>query len=470
MKKAKTVFNVLLFTIFASSLLACSSGNSATGGEFGNGSPESTPKQTENSGEKVEFTFSFWGDTNEKNSYEKLITTFNSLHPNITVKPMYIPDDYGTKMNALAASNTLPDIAKIQASAIFPWAASGKFLDIEPLHASSEIPKKLDYVQYRDSNGKTIGYSSNNEIIIMFYNKEIFDEANIPYPPASAEKAWSWDEFIEVAKKFTKDKNGNHPDDPGFDPNNITTYGVNMTRNYVNIQPFLLSNGGGIVSPEDKSILLDKPESIDALQKIADLANKHYVMPKPGQTQTMPSADAALLTKRVAMVIDGQWSLQVLGKAMAEQGLKLGTAVLPKMGRPVTVNTGSAIEIIATENAKKHEAEAQLFYKFVMDPENIFPLIESGLAMPNEERWFTDPELIKKWTDNPYHPPEYKESVIDYGLKYVEQLAGFYWEKDVEAQQIVIPALDLLWLGKMSAEEVVNKEIMPKLKQELDLK
>jgi len=455
MKTMNKVKGVVLLSLFVSATIGCSSTPAAK-----------TPSQ-----EKVEFSFSFWGSTEEKDSYYKLIEDFNKLHPNITVKPMYIPDDYPTKMNALAASNTLPDIAKIPSGQIFPFKKANKFLDISPLHESKQINKKLDYVGYKSEDNKVFGYSSNNEIIMMFYNKEIFDEANVPYPPANAEKAWTWEQFLDTAKKLTKDRNGKRPGESGFDPENISTYGVNLTRNANNIQPLLLSNGGGIVSSStDRKILLDTPESIKVLQQVADLSNVHSVMPKPSQSSTVPAADAALLTKRVAMVIDGQWSLQVLGKAMKEKGLKLGVAVLPKFQKPVTVNTGSAIEIMATENSKKHFKEAQEFYKYVMDPENIFPLIENGLAMPNEEKWFTDPALIKKWVDNPYHPAEYKEAAVDYGLKYVQQASGFYWEHDVKASSIIWPALDQLWLGKKTAEDVVKGDIMPKLKQELGLK
>jgi multiple sugar transport system substrate-binding protein len=453
----RTVTNVCLATILVSAIIGCSSIPSAT---------STTPSQ-----EKVEFSFSFWGSSEEKDSYYKLIENFTKLHPNITIKPMYIPDDYPTKMNALAASNSLPDIAKVQGGQVYPFLKANKFLDIAPLHESNQINKKLDYVGYKDEKGKKIGYSSNNEIIMMFYNKEIFDEAKVPYPPANAEKAWTWDQFIEAAKKLTKDRNGKHPGEAGFDPDNVSTYGINIVKNANNVLPFMLSNGGGIVSSEaDRKILLDAPGSIKALQEIADLSNVHSVMPKPSQSSTIPSADAALLTKRVAMIIDGQWTLQVLGKAMKEKGLKLGVAVLPKFQKPVTVNTGSAIEIMATENSKKHFKEAQEFYKYVMDPENIFPLIENGLAMPNEERWFTDPALIKRWVENPYHPAEYKEAAVDYGLKYVQQSSSFYWENDVKASSIIWPALDQLWLGKKTAEQVVKNDIMPKLKQELGLK
>lgn len=459
MNKQKMWISILASTLCVSAIAGCSSEPASK-----------TTKGETSKNEKVELSFSFWGSPEEKDSYTQLFENFTKIHPNITIKPIFIPDDYNTKLNAMASSNQLPDVAKIQIGQVFPWAKSKKFVDLAPIHNSNQIGKKLDYVGARDSSGKVIGYSQNNEIITLYYNKDIFDEAKVPYPPDSADKAWTWDDFVKTAKLLTKDRSGKHPGDAGFDPNSIETYGVNMTLNYNNLQPFLYSNGGGIVSPKDGTFLLNKPESIEAIQAIGDLANKHNVMPKPSQSSTVPAADTALLTKRVAMVIDGQWSLQVLAKTMNDKGLKLGMGVLPKFKQPVTVNTGSVIEILQTENTKKHMAEAQEFYKFIMDPENSFQLIETGLAMPNEEKWFKEPELIKKWVENKYHPKEYKTAVVDYGLNNVVQLSGYFWEDDTKAQTIIMPPLDQVWLGKKSAQEVVNNDIVPKLKQEITLK
>ena len=53
--------------------------------------------------------------------------------------------------------------------------------------------------------------------MIIYYNKKIFDEAGVPYPPTKWTEAWTWDEFVNVAKKLTKDKNGNNALSPNFD-------------------------------------------------------------------------------------------------------------------------------------------------------------------------------------------------------------------------------------------------------------
>jgi multiple sugar transport system substrate-binding protein len=44
----------------------------------------------------------------------------------------------------------------------------------------------------------------------VYYNMKLFDEAGVPYPPSDwNDKSWTWDAFLETAKKLTK-----NPDDP----------------------------------------------------------------------------------------------------------------------------------------------------------------------------------------------------------------------------------------------------------------
>ena len=63
-------------------------------------------------------------------------------------------------------------------------------------------------------------------VMLMYYNKDVFDAAGVPYPPAKADQAWTWDQFIEIAQKLTKDRSGKTADQEGFNPNDIDTYGV----------------------------------------------------------------------------------------------------------------------------------------------------------------------------------------------------------------------------------------------------
>lgn len=449
-KNSKSIIAFTLMLVLMVGLLSgCLGGTDATGGKANK--------------DAVQLKFTYWGGPLEKKSIDAILKAFNKAHPNIYVTGQQVQGNYLEKMTTMASSKTLPDLGYFTEGSLAPWVKSGEIKDLKPLFESGEFGDKLDYAVFQyEKDGPIAGASVANEVNNIYYNKELFDEAGMPYPPAKAEDAWTWDEFVDVAKKLTVDRNGKHPDDPGFDPKNIKTYGVNnFTYHYENI---LFSNDGGIISEDAKDIILNKPETIEALQRMQDLMYVHHVMPTPANLSTLPNTDTALLTKRVAMNIDGQWAMQELGEAVKGKNLKLGIGVLPKMKKAVTTSAGTPIVVFNTENTKKHWKETKEFLKFLMDPENSLPLIQAGLWMPNEEKWYTEPELIKKWTDTKIHPQEYKSAVIDWALNNIRKNPNYYWADRSEASQIISPGLDQIWTNKKSAQEVVD-EIMPKLKK-----
>ncbi|MDI4647050.1 extracellular solute-binding protein [Cohnella hashimotonis] len=442
-------------------LLAIAAG-CANGGNKGGAAPSPGGSAKANE-EVVKLKFSFWGGPEEKASMLAQLDQFNKLHPNIQVEGMHVADDYMAKMNTMASSNTLPDLGYFPSGAVASWTQNGKLADLTELYESDRIGKKLESVIFRNSGGSIIGAGVANEILVLNYNKEMFDEANVPYPPASADEAWTWEQFVDAAKKLTKDRAGKHPGEAGFDANNVQTFGVNIQSLGQYYPAALFSNGTGIVSEDATAFTIGSDASVEALQSIADLMYVDKVMPKPSQMSTIPAEDTALLTKRIAMSISGQWSLQTLGKAKNEKNLKLGIGVLPKFKTPLTTNFGEPVIIFDTDRTRKYKAQVETVYAYIMNPENSISLINSGLWMPNEEQWYTDEALIKKWTDTPVHPPEYRKAVVDYALNHTKQNPSYYWE-DTEALVIINPELDQLWQGKKTAADVVRNDILPKLK------
>ncbi|GGD46878.1 ABC transporter substrate-binding protein [Paenibacillus nasutitermitis] len=461
MQKAKKIGGMAIITCLILVLLA---GCGGTKNDEGTNTGKGDENGNKGNQEAVTVKFSFWGGPEEKDAMLKLLDQFNSTHPGIHVEGVHIADDYLTKLNTMASSNTLPDLGYFPSGSLAVWQKGNKFADLTELYNSDRIGKKLDSVIFKNKDGSIIGAGVANEILLMNYNKELFDQANVPYPPASADQAWTWEQFVDAAKKLTTDRSGKHPGEDGFDANNIQTFGVNIQSLGQYYPAALFSSGTGVVSEDTSTITIGSSASVKALQSIADLMYKDQVMPKPSQMSTIPAEDTALLTKRIAMSISGQWSLQTLGKAVKEKKLQLGIGVLPKFETPVTTNFGEPVIIFNTDRTQKYKEQVEEVYAFIMNPEYSISLIENGLWMPNEEEWYKDEQLIKKWMDNPVHPPEYKTAVIDYGLNHTAQNPSYYWE-DMEAFTIINPALDQLWQGKKTAEDVVKNDILPKLKK-----
>lgn len=457
----KRIPATLLCACMVLSLLGCTSKGSTSMNGSGSGSGTSNVS-SKSSTQKVKLTFTYWGGADEVKSTNAAAAQFEKDHPNITISPQNIPTNYLTKLNTMAASGTLPDVGYLTESSVLSWAQKGALYDVSTAYTDGTLPKKLDSTLFQ-LNGKTVCSSVADEVIVLYYNKKLFEKAGLDLPPASADKAWTWDQFLSAAQKLTTDRNGKHPTDPGFNSSKIATYGINIpVSSEFEWLPLCMSNGGGLTSKDGKTLLLDQPETTDVIQDVADLINKYHVMPSLGQESALPTVDTALLTGQVAMVIDGQWDLQVLGQAKKNKNLDYGIGVLPMFKTPVTTNTGTPIVIF---NTTKHPDEAKTYFKYLMDPNSSLSYITSGLWMPNEEQWYTDDSLINKWTENnnAAHPSEYKTAVVDYALKCTQAEPWYNCPTYQKMVDVMNPALQQVWLGKATAADVVKNQIMPKI-------
>ena len=408
----------------------------------------------------VKLTYAYWGDQNEETSTTALLKTFMDQNPGIQVDGQRFGSntEFADKITTLAASGTLPDVSTFYEPNVLTWGMNGQFVDLTDFYKKG--PARLDALKFITPDGKIVGISVANEIQVIWYSKKLFDAAGIPYPPADPSKAWTWDQFVSVAKKLTKDANGKTPDDPGFDPNNIRTFGAWVQQWWMPWLTFAVSNGGGLVSPDGKKLIMDDPATIDAIQKMADLINVDHVSPTPNSQQMPTAAATALLSGQVAMAMDGTWDLLTIGTTHDQQGLDFGIGVLPYMKQLATTSVGTPIVVY---KSTKHLPEALKLLDFLMDPNSSLPLLQNGIWLPNENQWYTDPALLQKWIGNPRHPPEYKSAVVDFALHYSHQLPLYYVPTFAKMDDVIEAALGQVWLGQKTAQDVITNEIMPKI-------
>lgn len=460
---------VVAFLLVWAMISACNAGGSSSGSGASTSdtgqsnasqsntseSSASQPDASQDSKEPVTLRYINWDAPEDAN---KVIQKFEAANPDINIEYESVPyDQYLTKLNTMAASNTLPDVALMNEGQLLAWAEKGVFLDLSEYLQDRTFAAKLEASKFRTPDGKTVGISVANEIVLLFYNKKLFDDAGVPYPPAVADQAWSWEEMLDAARKLTKDSNGRSPGDSGFDPKNIVQYGISIPRDDYIQFALSASNGGGLVSGDGKQLLLDSPETKEAWQKMADLIHQEYVSPTFEARSSLPGLGARMATGRVSMNIAGQWFIPELNNT---EGLDYGIGVLPKFKTPVTGNTGAPVVIF---NATKHPEEAFRFMSFLANPETSIDLLQNGLWMPTDEAWYTDEELIKRWIDNPAHVPEYRTAAVDYAISSTRQTSFFYLPTWGPIVDIVNPAYHEVLLGQKTVEEAIQ-EMMPKIR------
>lgn len=403
--------------------------------------------------EKVKVTYSFWGTPDEAATVQAVADQFNGQQDRIEVEVMAIPNEtYVTKLNTMATANELPDCGIMSEAGVLQFAEQGLLEDISTMYAEGDS-KPLDCVTFK-YQGMPVAYSAANEVLLLYYNKDMFDAAGVAYPPTGADNAWTWDEFVEVAKQLTFDAKGKTPNDAGFDPNNIVQYGCMVENLTWQLEVWCRSNGSGFYNADGSKVTVNEAAAAEAIQKVADLHLVHHVAPlSTGMTDD--GLQRSVIAGTCAMATGGAWNVGTCLASARDEGLNYGVAVLPYMKQKVTICTGGPNVVFSQS---KHPAEAMEFIKWYMQEENSWSLIESGIWMPILEKWYTDEALTHKWVDNANFPAyeEYKPAVVDYAMDYAQSTAWYYVNNTNDFNALLGSLLGEVWTGNQTAADALN--------------
>ncbi len=411
------------------------------------------PTEAAGENEKITITFSLWGDPAEQETTQKALDVYNDQQDKVYVKALQIGrDEYNEKLQTMATSNEMPDCGMVAEDTVIGWARDGLLSDVDIYAGQENMP--LDYLAFK-YNGKTVAYSAANEVLGLWYNKKMFDDAGVPYPPATLDKAWTWDEFIDVAKKLTLDANGKHPGEAGFDKNNIVQYGAYVNQYTWQLEVWALSNGGSFFSPDGKSVTFDDA-AVEAMQKVFDLHLVENVAPLNDGTQDN-GFSSSLGAGNVAMCTEGQWAT---GFRADLDGIDYGVGVLPYMKQKVNICTGGPTGVFATT---EHPEEAAEFLRWYNSEENNIGTILAGWWMPTKLNWYTDAALLKSWVDDcelrqPLTAEAYKTAIVDVALDFdvTKPTAWYYTPNTYEVLvKTLQPALVEAINGSKTAKDVI---------------
>ncbi len=406
-------------------------------------------------GEKITITFSLWGDPAEQETTQKALDVYNDLQDKVYVKALQIGrDEYNEKLQTMATSGDMPDCGMVAEDTVIGWARDGLLSDVD-IYAGQEN-KPLDYLAFK-YNDKIVAYSAANEILALWYNKKMFDDAGVPYPPSTLDKAWTWDQFIEAAKKLTVDSNGKHPGETGFDKDKTVQFGAYVNQYTWQLEVWALSNGGSFFSADGKTITFDDA-AVEALQKVFDLHLVENVAPLNDGTQDN-GFTSSLGAGNVAMCTEGQWATGFRGAGF--EGIDYGVGVLPYMKQKANICTGGPTGVFATSQYKDEAAE---FLRWYNSEENSIGTIMAGWWMPTKLNWYTDETLLKSWVDDcelrEALPAEnYKTAIVDVALDFdVTKSTGWYYTPNTYEVLVktLQPALVEAINGSKTVQEVVD--------------
>jgi len=143
-------------------------------------------------------------------------------------------------------------------------------------------------------------------------NKDLFEKNGVPLPGTTLK----WDDIPTVAKKLTKDANGDGKlDEWGF-------YAPSGDKQWISA---LWINGATYMDEKATKSTLDQPAAIGAVQSYVDLWQRHQVAPAP--TDLTQTAIAAWTTGKLGMYMQLN---QYFGQLRNQSQFKWDVALLPE--------------------------------------------------------------------------------------------------------------------------------------------
>lgn len=307
---------------------------------------------------KTKIQFSSWGSQSEVAILKPILAEFEKENPDIKVEFVHIPQNYFQKLHLLFASNLAPDVLFINNLYLPIYANAGMLEELPKNDVFFE--KALQSLSY---NGKLYAIPRDVSNLVIYYNKDLFDKYVVPYP----NKHWTFDDFLITAQKLTRDTNNDKKTD---------VWGISFEENLFYCLPYLMSEGGGILSDDLKKIIIDSPESQKGLQFYADLRNKYHVAPTAAQSASATMAQMFLQSK-LAMYLSGRW---MVPKFSADAKFDWNVINFPAGDKGSIVPLDASGWAVA--KSSNHKKEAIRLIEFLSSKESIEKFTKSGLIVP----------------------------------------------------------------------------------------
>ena len=286
---------------------------------------------------------------------EAIVRQFQKANPDVLVRMQIIPwGTYYDKLTLSLAYGGAPEVFIMHAGRLPEFASFGVIRPLEDLFAASPlaeddfapVPWKATFY-----NGRQYAMPLDVHPIGLYYNTKLFKEAGIVDAQGNAKPPETWEEFLDAARKLTKDTNGDgQPDQWGFV----------FTWQRTNAMTFMSQFGGAMVSPDGKRCRMNTPETLAAMRRMRELIYTYRVAPKP------EGIDAWLAFRqgKAAMALEGIYMLASLEE---QKGLQFAGAPAPQFGPRKAAWGGSHLLCQPAEISPEGAKAAWRLMKFISD-------------------------------------------------------------------------------------------------------
>lgn len=329
----------------------------------------------------------WWAPNWDQQKAEDLAKKFEKANPGTTIN-LQITTSQGLQNRILIAlrSGNPPDLIDSANGWNIPFALTGKLMPLDAavkkagIDLGDFLPAALGTAK---ADGKLYGLPFRAEAHAVIYNKDAYKAAGLDpdNPPQT------WKDLIAAAKKLTG-KNASGQMQYGFG----IAGGGEVSNTVFRSLPFLWMNGGGILSKDMKSVIVNDPKSVEAVKFYTDMLTSLKVAP-PSTLENDGTALRHLFDAgTIVQYQSGQFDLPAIHKENPK--LNVGVMKIPHPEGKQTAAILGGWNFVIPADAKHKDAAVKLM-AFLAEPENMgyytdtFPARQSAMKLKR----FQDPEL-----------------------------------------------------------------------------
>jgi ABC-type glycerol-3-phosphate transport system substrate-binding protein len=209
----------------------------------------------------------------DRERYEELAREFNQKHSYITVE--LEPREWN-RLDDVDGGDV--DVFVTEPFSLIELQEQGSVLNLDPFIERDKALILSDFypgtAELLTIEGRSWAIPGGLDVMVMFYNKDLFDQHNVPYPDAG----WTWNDFLNAAVATSDPDAGVY----GY----VTTGSINSLQ-YFDAALFVYQHGGRLVDDLDTPTraTFDDPLTVEAVEWYGELYHEYDVAPTPQEAR-----------------------------------------------------------------------------------------------------------------------------------------------------------------------------------------
>lgn len=375
-------------------------------------------------------TITVWDYYGEATPIKPLVEPFMKEYPNIKVQ--YESLDWDTtleKLNVVLTGGTPPDVVTTDMTWLPRFASLGAFTDLKPLSGGklnnvawdqAYTPGALEAITFGD---QIVAALYDFDVYALYYRADLFQQKGLQVPK-------TWDELLTTAQALAEgDK-----------------YLYQWLPETFHGSQWIYENGGDLLSSDNKTVVFNSPEAVQAIQFYASLLDKKVAI-YWGADQG--ERIQGIKDGRIAMYSDGPYNMGIMKSAAPEMAGLWKVALHPSGKQAGSYLGGTGLVIPA--NSTQKEA-AWKFIEYAMRVENQIGVYTLAGAAPALTAALESPQVN---VADPYFGGQKAFEVFLEAMKTAKHFP--YVRQWADVDTAFSTAMEQIGLGQKSVQDALNE-------------